>query len=469
MITTPEEICAGIRKSLVDSDLFAVDSDDPNYHWRISPEPYFLSSQEFQFFADLGSHLLAFYKALNLLYQDSVREKAPGWVADYLDRGKPSDLTDYGRMKRFRNRVPGIIRPDVIVRENGFTVTELDSVPGGFGLTARLMELYSKEHSGIIGEEGPLEGLAEHFYSMVESFSGGSRCTLAIVVSDEAGDYLKEMRFLGNYLKNNGLSVYVVRPNEIIFKEEGLFVIDGDREVAIDVIYRFFELFDLKNVPKSELMMFANKKGRVKITPPFKPYLEEKLSFALFHHPVLQDWWEKALGPETFEALNHLIPSTWLLDNRPLPPHATIPGLKLRGNGVADWRELESLTQKERELVIKPSGFSPEAWGSRGVVIGHDVSSEDWREALSRGLAQFDSQPHILQKFHKGKRVPVAYWEPMSESIKTMETRVRLTPYYFVVGDSTRLGGILATLCPHDKKKIHGMVTAVMVPCAVQK
>jgi hypothetical protein len=53
--------------------------------------------------------------------------------------------------------------------------------------------------------------------------------------------------------------------------------------------------------------------------------------------------------------------------------------------------------------------------------------------------------------------------------MKTMESRVRLTPYYFVVGGNTRLGGILATLCPHDKKKIHGMVTAVMVPCAVQQ
>ena len=32
-----------------------------------------------------------------------------------------------------------------------------------------------------------------------------------------------------------------------------------------------------------------------------------------------------------------------------------------------------------------------------------------------------------------------------------------------------RLGGILATLCSHDKKKIHGMSDAVMVPCAVRK
>ena len=53
--------------------------------------------------------------------------------------------------------------------------------------------------------------------------------------------------------------------------------------------------------------------------------------------------------------------------------------------------------------------------------------------------------------------------------METMESRVRLTPYYFVIGEEVRLGGILATLCPQDKKKIHGMTDAVMVPCATRK
>ena len=52
--------------------------------------------------------------------------------------------------------------------------------------------------------------------------------------------------------------------------------------------------------------------------------------------------------------------------------------------------------------------------------------------------------------------------------IETMTSRVRLTPYYFVVGETTQLGGVLATLCPNDKKKIHGMVDAIMAPCAIK-
>ena len=42
-----------------------------------------------------------------------------------------------------------------------------------------------------------------------------------------------------------------------------------------------------------------------------------------------------------------------------------------------------------------------------------------------------------------------------------MPGRVRLCPYYFVVGNGdqarAKLGGVLATVCPADKKIIHGM------------
>jgi hypothetical protein len=37
-----------------------------------------------------------------------------------------------------------------------------------------------------------------------------------------------------------------------------------------------------------------------------------------------------------------------------------------------------------------------------------------------------------------------------------------------VVGDTVKLGGILATVCPADKKILHGMSEAVMAPCRLQ-
>ncbi len=464
MIASPDHICADIQNALTESGLYSKKADDGENTWRISPDPFHLSPGDAAFFQDLGQHLLKFYSALNQLYFDSVKGRAPAWVADYMDRGKPAELVEYSRMKRFKSQLPGIIRPDVIVTEDGFAVTELDSVPGGFGLTAQLMKLYARDDRHIIGAQSG--GIPSLFYQMIESVAGEKGCAVAIVVSDEARDYWSEMVYLGDVLKKQGLPVYVVHPREILFKEEGLYVMDAGREVALDVVYRFYELFDLKNIPKVELLMFSNKKARVKTTPPYKPHLEEKLSFALLHHPALISWWEKAMGVETFALLAHLIPNTWVLDDRPLPPHAVIPGLMVKGRNISGWEQLLPLTQKERELVIKPSGFSPLAWGSRGVVVGHDMSGEDWGEALNQALSKFSHQPHILQEFHKGRRIEATFWNSKTQSMDTMESRVRLTPYYFVVENEARLGGLLATLCPHDKKKIHGMVDAIMVPCA---
>ena len=468
MTATQEDIYSEITTSLSGAGLYSADTNGGagENTWRISTEPYFLSQGELEFIDQLGHHLLKFYTVLNQFYLDSAKGKLPGWIAEYLDFGKPQDLIDYGRMKRFKNDLPGIIRPDLIVTEDGFSVTELDSVPGGFGLTARLMSLYQKDENNIIGHENG--GIPELFFKMATSVAGEPKSALGIIVSDEAEDYRSEMVYLADLLKQKGVPVYCVHPREVIFKEDGLFVQDGDREIRLDVIYRFFELFDLKNIPKSELFLYSNKKGRVKTTPPYKPFLEEKLSFALFHHPSLAPIWEKALGPETFAALSHLIPKTWVLDNREIPPHGVIPGLVVNQVPVRDWRELFPLSQKQREFAIKPSGFSPLSWGSRGVVIGHDVSSAEWRETLETSLADFLHQPSILQEFHKGKTVVGSYYQPQTGTIVEMKSRVRLTPYYFVVKGAPELGGILATLCPHDKKKIHGMADAIMVPCAVR-
>jgi len=238
-----------------------------------------------------------------------------------------------------------------------------------------------------------------------------------------------------------------------------------DQPIAL--IYRFYELFDLLNIPKSELIQYAIKKDRVAVTPPYKPALEEKLAFALLHHPALRLFWEQALGREIFLHLTTIMPRTWVLDPAPVPPSATIPGLTIGGQAVMNWRDLATATQKERHLVIKPSGFSELAWGSRGVSVGHDLPQTEWTAAIDKALDSFPQTPYILQEFHKGRLYELDYFDPVTGEMNRMSGRARLSPYYFVSGEKTELAGILATICPADKKVIHGMKDAVMVPCAV--
>ena len=116
--------------------------------------------------------------------------------------------------------------------------------------------------------------------------------------------------------------------------------------------------------------------------------------------------------------------------------------------------------------MIKPSGFSELAWGSRGVSVGHDLPQKEWAAALDKSLASFTKVPHILQEFRKGRRVTTSYHDPLKDEIVPMQGRVRLSPYYFIAGDKVELAGVLATVCPLDKKLIHGMTDAVMAPCA---
>jgi hypothetical protein len=47
-----------------------------------------------------------------------------------------------------------------------------------------------------------------------------------------------------------------------------------------------------------------------------------------------------------------------------------------------------------------------------------------------------------------------------------MSGRVRLCPYYFVEADRVKLRGALATIAPAERKFIHGMQDAILVPSA---
>ena len=451
--------CGSVSDALVKAGLFETLQ---NPQWRISPDPFVLTHEEVTFFESLGTHLLGFYEALNKLYLESLKGLQPGWVHEYLDRGKPDSLLDYGRMKRFRACLPDVIRPDVIPTEEGMVITELDSVPGGIGSTGVLSQAYAALGSDIVGgANGMLEGFSSILSARLEDSPG---CA-AIVLSDEAEDYRAEMEWVAASLQELGMEVYCVHPRDTKFTEESLFIMTPSGEKPVSLLYRFYELFDLKNIPKSELLMYSAKKGRTAVTPPYKPWMEEKLAFALLHHPILRSFWEKSLEMDTLEVLFSLLPSTWILDPRPTPPHTVIPNLLLEGSAVSDWRQLAHATKRQRQFVIKPSGFSELAWGSRGVVIGHDVPQDEWAAALDRGLQAFETTPHILQDFHKGRQYGMAYFEEQTGKIVSMTGRARLSPYYFVSENEVRLGGILATVCPKDKKVIHGMRDAIMASC----
>ena len=117
---TPEQRIARIRASIPRGGLFL------DQEWQIAPEPFPLTLEIRRDLETLGRVLLQFYRALNLLYQHSAAGKQPAWIADWLDRGKPPELIALQRSTLFKNELPRVIRPDVILTESGLKIVELD-------------------------------------------------------------------------------------------------------------------------------------------------------------------------------------------------------------------------------------------------------------------------------------------------------------------------------------------------------
>ena len=441
MIATVENKLDAIRDALPSEGLFAFKD------WLISPDAFPISEKFASELEQLGHRLFVFQRACNQLYQLSVRGKQPAWIAQYLDAGKPAELVELSRQKVFRDELPRVIRPDLILTEKSYIIAEIDSVPGGIGLTAWLNRTYSALGQDVIGGE---EGMLDGFQKVLPN--GGD-----ILVSEESATYRPEMEWLAAQLNlhrtsnlEHPTSKWRVVPAENYEPQPG-------RDV-----YRFFELFDLPNIPKIEVLLRSAAEGKVRLTPPLKPFLEEKMWFALFWLKPLRQFWRRELGDKYFLKLRQVIPYTWLLDPMPLPQHAVIPRLEIH-----DWREAAKFSQKERDLLLKVSGFSPLSWGSRGVALGADLPHSEWEKRIDHALANFAIQPTILQQFHKGSLFEHPYYDGESGEVRPMKGRIRLCPYYFVEDDRIKLRGALTTIVPADKKLIHGMRDGIMVPTSM--
>jgi hypothetical protein len=395
--------------------------------WRWSDQPWMMETEEVRWLEGLGKKLAVFQRAADKLYRESALGNQPRWVAEWLDLGKPDEVIRAGRAAKAA--LPRVIRPDLIRTESGWALTEIDAVPGGVGLTAWLQEEYSKLGHSILGGAKGMRSIGEEILGEQGE----------VVISEEAGDYRPEWEWLVGKERLQSAETY--RPKK-------------------GAAYRFFEMFDWM---KLERIRSAKEHG-VKWEAPLKAYLEEKLWWALFWMKPLEEWWRKELGEGYFKELRGLVPRAWPLRPIELPPEGVLPEL-----GIQSWSELEGFSQKARELVVKISGFSPRAWGSKGVFLGSDHPKERWVQEVKRALGEWSTQPHLLQKFSHPVSVTHPVWSEERGEMIDGKWRLRLCPYYLVTGEKVELKGALATLCPTDKKLIHGMEEAVLLPVGTVK
>jgi hypothetical protein len=433
---SPAQRIEHIRRRFPEDGLFR------DKEWVLSPEPFPLPQATVAMLRDLGPALRSFQRACNDLYFHSIGTPDLEWVARWLDQGKPADVIALGRAQSWRQDLPRVLRPDLILTEAGVTIAELDSLPGGIGLTGWLNQTYaSLGHAVIGGGTGMIDGFAAAFPHE------------SLLISRESADYQPEMEWLVAQLNDlpGGTHRCVMNSWNV-----------APHELSGSSIYRFFELFDLDQVEGSQELLRMARRGELRFSPPLKAFLEEKLWLALFWTPQLEWWWREQLPHSQLDLLRRCIPQGWVVNPEPLPPFAIYPGLN-----IGSWQEAKRFGGKQRQLALKISGFSERGWGSRGVFIGHDLSQDQWAAALDEALASFPKNPFLLQEFHTGRVVEHPAWNEAQGAAITLKSRVRLCPYYFVPEgtEETKLGGVLATVCPADKKILHGMRDAMMLPC----
>ena len=231
--------------------------------WRLSPDAWPLTEEQVTELEAIGRACLEFYQALETLYLRSAsgrnllrnRPLVAPWIAEYLDRGKPKWLVELSRSQRLRGVMPPVIRPDLLLTEEGFALTELDSVPGGIGLTAFLNRLYTQTN-GNPAVIGAGDAMINNFLAALAGASDRARApAIAIVVSAEASTYRPEMEWLAGELQRAGHRVYCLAPEDLFPLGGTLHCdVDGTPE-RIDIVYRFFELFDLENVTTRQFML----------------------------------------------------------------------------------------------------------------------------------------------------------------------------------------------------------------------
>ncbi|MGB0743259.1 MAG: hypothetical protein ACPGSB_01925 [Opitutales bacterium] len=445
-----------------------------NKTWRYSPQAFPLTKKQISEIHKIGQACYDFHRALEALYLRSVegknllrnRDLVAPWVAEYLDRGKPQALIEHARDKAIRGTTPMVIRPDLLMTDDGFALTEIDSVPGGIGLTAFLNRLYADIHGDALIGAGD-QDMVEAFYEVLSAKAPTVTAPyIAILVSDEAATYRPEMEWLSSQLRQRGRRVHVFHPDEVMPLGESICVgIDGDPQ-QVDVIYRFWELFDMANVSIADFLLKARLEARLSLTPPMRHFQEEKLGLALFHHHILEEYWKESLPKESYKVLKNVIPQTWVMDPVELPPNAVLDAPFVAGKPIYDWNQLGEAGKKERSLIIKISGFHESAWGARSVTLGSDSSKSEWEEAIQNAVTMAETSLHILQTYEKPTRLSHPVYQA-DGSTYTMQGRMRLCPYYFVneKQQAANLHGILATFCPADKKIIHGMKDAALLPC----
>jgi hypothetical protein len=130
------KIIAAIRDAIPSEDFFPGGRTP-----LLTPEPFPLSRAQAAELERLSHRLLLFRQALFRIHRRSARGKLPPWIAAHLDAGTLEPAAVAPGLERAA--VPGILCPELVLTENGWSLAALDPPARHLGLAAWLAETYA--------------------------------------------------------------------------------------------------------------------------------------------------------------------------------------------------------------------------------------------------------------------------------------------------------------------------------------
>ncbi len=362
--------------------------------FRVSPSPLILSQNQRNQLDRIGEDVTSYMFAVDQLYRADERVKT------LLDTGKP----DIFKETTTPSSSYLFIRPDIIMTSAGFSICEIETSPFGLALAEILNRGYrSSGFETLVSDDVLLRHVAQ-----------STRSSGDIVYSAKTASYAGQLGFLAANIfsgQNRNWQAKCIEDNNTATNRD---------------IYRAFYLSEYLIDGKVGGLLTSVQKSHMSISPSSTPHMEEKALMALIWDKQFKDYFVNELGLPSVSHLRELIPPTWVI-GREADFEPGLPGNITNSLGVA------ALSTSRRKYVLKQSGFHSQASWSEGVKLLHKMSRAKVEEALKNAIDDKDSL-YVIQEFKKATEIPM-FWDDSDGIRKLMNARIRLTPYYGMVGE----------------------------------
>ncbi|WP_030869808.1 hypothetical protein [Streptomyces sp. NRRL S-37] len=307
----------------------------------------------------------------------------------------------------------GAARPDIVYRSGvpWFVEFNIDGALGGTLqadlLAARFHDLYRSLPGGD-RIAAPPSAVDSRFAEIRASLglTEGSRVAIPVFRKgaapglEDADAFLAWLAPMCESGRRHGMETVACPMDRLETDGHDVLLLDGQR---VDAVFRLFLSFDQPPSAGLDALIRAVRADRVRMhTSEATWLLSDKTTMAWL-------WADKESLPEADQALieRHL-PWTALF---------SAPG--------AEGEELlrHALTRRA-ELVLKPAG----GYGGGGVVLGPDVSDEEWRDALERAGRE---GRHILQRHVTPDRLALDFQDQETGAVEHAEVPFVLGPFLF--------------------------------------